>query len=177
MKACCTCKEKKQASNFHKRSNGTVSSRCNKCRYSKDNDQRQKTRAAIAKGSKFIVCVKCKQKKSKSNFSVSRSGKIPVTCIDCRRDVSNKVLQLKIELLNAYGGCKCACKGCNITEVEFLTLDHIGDSKKKLNHKGINLYRVLRKEGYPHKNKLRVLCWNCNCALGQRGYCPHQLIK
>lgn len=28
-------------------------------------------------------------------------------------------------------------------------------------------------QGYP-KDRYRLLCYNCNCAIGARGYCPHK---
>lgn len=91
---------------------------------------------------------------------------------------------LKVETFKAYGGVKCACPGgCNVKYVEHLTLDHMNGSRKKLKHRkkdtkfqryrGRYLFRLLKRQGFPHKDKLRVLCWNCNCSLGVYGYCPH----
>lgn len=95
---------------------------------------------------------------------------------------------LKIRTFKAYGGCKCACKGCKVTKYQFLTLDHIGNAREELGHgkhtgkknnstpsryRGWKLHNKLMKEGFPHKKKLRVLCYNCNCAIGAYGYCPH----
>ena len=81
----------------------------------------------------------------------------------------NKIL--RIEFINAYGG-KCDC--CGESYYEFLTLDHIygggGKHRKKIKY---NLLKVLKREGWP-KDKYRLLCWNCNSALGRYGYCPHK---
>jgi hypothetical protein len=83
-------------------------------------------------------------------------------------------------LLEAYGG-KCAC--CGETEIKFLTFDH-------KNNDGAAQRRALRGGNgkgapsvgmfYAHirKNKptdIQVLCFNCNCAKGCYGKCPHQL--
>ena len=84
---------------------------------------------------------------------------------------------LKWEVLEALGG-KCAC--CGETMAEFLTVDHInGDGaahRKQLTGKtrasSIKIYRDIRKRGFP-KDQFRVLCFNCNCAIGSWGYCPH----
>lgn len=32
-------------------------------------------------------------------------------------------------------------------------------------------YRWIKKNGFP--DSVQVLCWNCNCAKGIYGYCPH----
>lgn len=85
-------------------------------------------------------------------------------------------LQCKIQCFDAYGGRKCAC--CKEEFLEFLSLDHIGNSRKELGHKvRRRRFQQLRKEGFPHKDKLRVLCYNCNCAIGFFGYCPHDLVE
>lgn len=85
--------------------------------------------------------------------------------------------RLRIMTLEAYGGTppKCAC--CSEHALEFLTLDHVaggGNADRKANgHKGGTAqYRALRKNGFPPG--FRVLCWNCNSAIGIHGYCPHQ---
>lgn len=84
-------------------------------------------------------------------------------------------LKLKIDVIINLGG-KCVC--CGETNVEFLTIDHISGGgtlhRKLLGSKGI--YRDVKKQGYP-KNKYRVLCFNCNCAIGAWGYCPHKKLK
>ena len=81
------------------------------------------------------------------------------------------------EALRAYGAV-CAC--CGEGRREFLTIDHIagngaahrralwGDSRKG---SGSPFYGWLKRQGYPEG--FRVLCQNCNCAMGYYGYCPH----
>lgn len=87
--------------------------------------------------------------------------------------------QIRVEVLAAYGG-QCAC--CGETTPEFLTIDHIysdGNNHRKegrYTREGVaapSLYRWLRKEGFP-KDRVQILCWNCNCAKGKYGICPHQ---
>mgnify|MGYP001568273127 CR=1 FL=1 len=51
------------------------------------------------------------------------------------------------------------------------SLDEIG----AIFGKGSAFYRWLKQQGYPPG--IRVLCFNCNCALGLFGYCPHGTIK
>ena len=82
---------------------------------------------------------------------------------------------LKIAVFEAYGGTFCAC--CGVKHIEFLTLDHInGDGatqRRNLKKLGSVFYYWLKRQGYPPG--FRVLCFNCNCALGFFGHCPHQL--
>jgi|SRR6267142_6461843 len=71
-------------------------------------------------------------------------------------------------------GAKCAC--CGEKTREFLSVDHIhggGAKHRKASISGGSYYQSILKEGCP-ANKYRVLCYNCNCSLGHRGYCPHQ---
>lgn len=78
------------------------------------------------------------------------------------------------EMIEAYGGA-CAC--CGESHHEFLTIDHIdgdGAAERRENAMvGAKIARVLRERGWP-KDRYRLLCFNCNCSLGIRGYCPHQ---
>lgn len=86
--------------------------------------------------------------------------------------------KIKLQVITHYGGC-CAC--CGETAQEFLTIDHIngGGSKhrRELGNKarGSRFYRWLVKNHFP--DGFRILCWNCNCALGHFGYCPHTQEK
>jgi hypothetical protein len=89
---------------------------------------------------------------------------------------------LRIEFLEAYGN-KCAC--CGETETDFLTCDHIHGSAKRdrrdgqyggRTKKSYEMLTAYRKLGWP-KDKLRILCWNCNCGrakFGNYGVCPHE---
>lgn len=89
-----------------------------------------------------------------------------------RRERANRLnRELKQEMIQAYGG-KCLC--CGETAFEFLSLDHIdGERPKEWPRGGHQLYRRLRKLGWP-KDGLRLLCMNCNTAIGFYGHCPHE---
>ena len=77
--------------------------------------------------------------------------------------------KLKKDVLNHYGH-KCAC--CGETTFEFLTLDHIDGNGAKHRKRVGNVYSWLRKNNYP--SGYQILCFNCNCAKGFYGKCPHQ---
>ena len=83
----------------------------------------------------------------------------------------------RLHCLNHYsaGIMKCGC--CGEGTEQFLTIDHI-DGKRAMGHgqnmNGNRLRRWLIKNGFPLG--FQVLCYNCNCAKGFYGQCPHQSI-
>lgn len=83
----------------------------------------------------------------------------------------------KQEVIRTYGG-KCAC--CGEDRWEFLTIDHVNGGgtkhRKQVGSGGGAFYKWLKANGYPQEG-YRVLCMNCNMALGLYGYCPHQVEK
>jgi hypothetical protein len=86
--------------------------------------------------------------------------------------------KMKEIVLSHYSGgvSKCAC--CGEQNMAFLSIDHIeGGGRKqmrKLKRGGAPFYHWLVNNGYP--SGYRVLCINCNSALGFRGYCPHGVL-
>jgi hypothetical protein len=82
--------------------------------------------------------------------------------------------RLRTKVIMAYGG-KCAC--CGETELKFLTIDHINNDGhiERKNASLQTIFRRLRDRGYP--DTYQVLCYNCNCAKGFYGICPHQAVK
>jgi hypothetical protein len=82
--------------------------------------------------------------------------------------------ELKERVIAAYGG-KCEC--CSDSHFEFLTIDHIdgGGTKDRAKNAGAGFYARLEKQGFP-KGPYRLLCMNCNFAIGKYGHCPHQTL-
>lgn len=76
----------------------------------------------------------------------------------------------RLAVLARYGN-KCTC--CGETRQEFLAIDHIdgGGNKHRKELGNKSFYGWLIKNDYPAG--FRVLCHNCNMALGCYGYCPH----
>ena len=85
-----------------------------------------------------------------------------------RRSINVKDARLKV--IKAYGG-GCAC--CGETAYEFLAVDHInGDGYiERRSLTGQQIVKRLIRENFPQG--YRILCHNCNCAIGFYGYCPH----
>jgi 5-methylcytosine-specific restriction endonuclease McrA len=85
-----------------------------------------------------------------------------------KRLAANRVA--KLEGIAAYGG-KCAC--CGESRSEFLTLDHInGRATEPYRIAGQKAWARLKARGWP-KDNYQLLCFNCNCAKGIYGRCPH----
>lgn len=83
----------------------------------------------------------------------------------------------KMVMLQYSEGCgTCVC--CGESNSLFLTLDHIANDGKKHRETwghGSRFYKQLAKANFPDKDKLQVLCWNCNEGKRfNRGVCPHQ---
>ena len=83
--------------------------------------------------------------------------------------------EVRLEALSYYGG-ECAC--CGESRFEFLAFDHInggGSAHRRAirTHSGQRFATWLKKQGWPLG--FRVLCHNCNQALGHYGFCPHQI--
>lgn len=76
----------------------------------------------------------------------------------------------RLVIINAYGG-KCAC--CGESASEFLSIDHVnGGGYKERKSRGMHsFYLSIIKRNFP--KDYRILCHNCNQALGFYGYCPH----
>ncbi len=74
-------------------------------------------------------------------------------------------------VLAHYGG-SCAC--CGEAQHEFLAIDHVeggGHEHRKTVGAGATFVSWLLRQGLPEG--YRVLCHNCNSALGFYGFCPH----
>jgi len=77
--------------------------------------------------------------------------------------------RIRAEVLEHYGG-RCAC--CGEAHAEFLAIDHInGGGVKHIRAIHGQLSTWIKKNGYPEG--FRVLCHNCNMAMGLYGHCPH----
>lgn len=87
--------------------------------------------------------------------------------------------RIKFEVFSKYsvdGFPRCSCPGCNVSLLEFLTLDHILGAGKihRLymgNKGGNNTYHWAKNNNYPLI--FQVLCFNCNGAKGVNKECPY----
>ena len=83
---------------------------------------------------------------------------------------------IKAAVLVGYGN-RCAC--CGETEALFLSVDHVNNDgaahRAALGGRYIGMEKIRRqiiKDKFPPN--FQVLCFNCNCAKGFFGRCPHE---
>jgi hypothetical protein len=84
-------------------------------------------------------------------------------------------IAMRDRILEHYGGEIPHCECCGEKHKEFLTIDHIdggGAEQRKDGLRGQSFYLWLIRNNFP--SRFRILCMNCNFALGMKGYCPHE---
>ena len=89
---------------------------------------------------------------------------------------SKSIWKLQLNVIKGYGG---KCELCGEDNPHFLTIDHKnGEGAKERKEFGDwrKLYRKLRDENYPREN-YRLLCYNCNCALGCNRITEEKILK
>lgn len=101
-------------------------------------------------------------------------------CKSCERErpkpnrkgnLKRHVVKLRAKIIALLGG-KCVC--CGEVRFEFLALDHIygGGRQHRMKRNNLQIYREVEKMAQP-ETAYRLLCHNCNLAVGFYGYCPH----
>ena len=140
------------------------------------NDNREKMRAA-----KRAYYLKNKRQSHDSAIKWAKNNKEKVS--EIKKSFNNrhkdeisiynyiKRLEIKTELVSAYGG-KCTC--CGENEIRFLTIEHLNRDGQKHRKAVGNVYRDLKKRGYP-KDGFTILCMNCNFSERLGEPCPHKL--
>lgn len=144
-------------------------------------------------------CVKCKKIKPRSQFNANSKNwdGLHAYCTDCNAVATRLTLRrlsvdpewakrsrdqhsarrqaVRREAIARYGG-KCAC--CGEDRYEFLALDHEnggGNKHRIADQSARHLAAWLKRRDWP--DGVRVLCHNCNMAIGFYGTCPHDEEK
>lgn len=137
--------------------------------------------------SRFRVCPKCKTRRVIDAFNKAGSGLRHSHCHECSREASTKRdmdglkastrhnIRRRYLVLQHYSGKEIPqCECCGEKTYEFLSLDHVGGGGAK-HRKQIGSSRIY---AWVWRNSLpagfRVLCHNCNQAIGAYGFCPHK---
>lgn len=128
---------------------------------------------------KIKYCKRCGKEKDIKEFRRGKKGWFTgAECISCQKiRLSMRKIFMKMKIIEHYtnGVMKCQCPGCNESNIEFLTIDHINGGgtkhRKKLGTWASNFYRWIWSNNFP--GGFRILCSNCNSSLGTHGYCPH----
>ena len=113
------------------------------------------------------ICVRCKKDKA-------TKSKHCLSCWTLRQEQGRKrQVKLKRLVMETYGGVRCACPGCGVVDLRFLTIDHInGGGNKHAKEHGGHLHRWLLNHDFPPG--YQVLCFNCNMGRAiNGGVCPH----
>lgn len=158
--------------------NKTIQNRRSCTRCGKTHSRKQKDRNGEMRITAY--CLRCKNdlQKKRREDNLKRGlcfcGRPVIAgqtrCVVCRKREIDHRIECREKVLNHYGRT-CFC--CSEHRLEFLTVDHIsggGNQHKKERKTDIYIWLVLNKfpEGY------RTACFNCNCARGRCGYCPHE---
>lgn len=161
-KRCSRCGQTKPLSEFHKKSgvkSTGVNSMCKKCN--------------IEHAKKYYY--EHQEEVSKKNCEHSKNN--PQIA---KRAHEKRIKRLRSEAIQFFGPCEC----CGEDRWEFLSIDHINghgnEQRKRGRHKdGWELLNDFHCMGWPEeiKKSYRLLCMNCNFAIGHHGYCPHHPEK
>lgn len=137
---------------------------CRKCKVKLDIENWAKS--LRKKNSK--ICKSCHNEANK-DWRKSNREKVNQYALDAyyrnpkkhHKAVNKARVRLRHEMIQRYGKC---CSNCGINDVDVLDIDHIennGAEDRKNNLYGYNLYRKLKKQGWP-KDNFQLLCKNCN---------------
>lgn len=139
-----------------------------------------------------VPCAVCKKQKSTTDFHKSKASPIGV-CYVCKPCTAERAAEWykaniekaphhwkvaqrnrKVKALSFYSNGAPVCACCGITELAFLTIDHInGNGAAHRRSIGrVNFYAWLIRNEYP--DGFQVLCYNCNCAKRDGAECPHK---
>ncbi len=122
-------------------------------------------------------CPTCKSDKSLTDFDKNRRqlNGVQTQCRECRKSSRGRDRrQVIAHYSNGTNNCEC----CGENRVEFLAIDHIkgGGSQHRRSIKTSIITWIIKRwkkeKNFPEG--FRVLCYNCNGALGYSGYCPHK---
>lgn len=124
-------------------------------------------------------CRDCGKKNSKQYYSEHRDKMLETSknwYQEHKEEVKdyerNRRRKHREDVINYYGG-KCVC--CGESQHEFLAVDHIngGGLKHRREENFQNIVEWILKNNYPPG--FRILCHNCNMAIGIYGFCPHEV--
>lgn len=198
-KVCNRCGILKSADDFGRKKyrNGTVGlvSYCKECERERAREYREKNRSKVlASSRKHYENNKDKYKERWKEYYEENREIIKERQKQYRKEHPEKVREYSKRarerhkenrkiIIEAYGG-KCEC--CGESHWELLTIDHINGGGRAhrrtltnsdvLSNASKKFYKWLIENDFP-KNDFRLLCFNCNIALGTIGYCPHENLR
>ena len=166
MKICSKCKVSKKKSEFYRNiNNGTVDELHSWCKPCCREDQNRRARENQLKNPEYI-----RARAKKWRDSNREQYRKTHNAYHARR---------RLKILEHYSQGKATCKCCGETEIQFLSIDHIGGGglqqgrEEGYGRGGLSAWIV--RNNYP--TGFQILCHNCNFAKGHYGQCPHNLTK
>lgn len=144
---------------------------CEKCNDTSVERNRRARKRRVQDG----LCTRCGKTRSSHG----------TLCAKCSEQTSDRHRvarqRLRDETFAAYGGYRCSCPGCAVTEPKVLTIDHTNNdgaqhrrsigATRRHEMTGVLFYAWLKKKKFPPG--FGVMCMNCN--FGKRmngGVCP-----
>lgn len=97
-------------------------------------------------------------------------------CVNARK--RERIAAVRKDILAHYSGGTLQCACCGEGTYEFLALDHIGGWGAKQRRevgRSHQIYSWIKRNDFP--DGYRVLCHNCNSAIGYYGECPHETAR
>jgi hypothetical protein len=127
---------------------------------------------------KTVMCKHCSNEFEASRADATRCGACRKQYLKDWRKRPERIIRiaelhkkLREEAFAGYGG-KCEC--CGENTFEFLAIDHRygGGRKEREKLSTAQIARKVINKNFP--DEYRILCHNCNSAIGWYGKCPHQ---
>jgi hypothetical protein len=147
---------------------------CKLCHQIRTKLYRKENREKINKSLKRWKKANPSKNKIHQEAYMKKPGKLEAKNSRNRILMREKARARRIQVIMHYSSNvpKCACPGCTVTTIQFLTIDHIdgcGNEQRKIHGRGTAMYRWIVKNGFP--SLFQVLCWNCNACKGIYGKC------
>lgn len=171
---CVDCSKEKGVRSTARSQQRQAEKTCTKCGESRDG--KSKWCAAHRKSRKTSE-LRWRQSRIANNQCVNcgfhlPEGWVALSCEKCILLGRNKIEDRRRKVIANYGG-KCAC--CGESRFYFLTLDHVNDNgaeeRKQPSGQAKAWARLAKADAV--SPDYQILCYNCNCAKGHLGSCPH----
>lgn len=132
---------------------------CNACATKVNTKTRMERKRRIAEG----VCPDCRHRPPRQGL---------LLCAQCALRGREKQEKVKRAVFEKYGN-KCEC--CGLSNIWFLTIDHVhndgAEERRRIGGSTAVLRKLYRE---PRSDRYQLLCFNCNGAKEFFGICPHK---
>jgi hypothetical protein len=120
-----------------------------------------------------LLCYNCNCSEG-NNFlrNISKIKGVKLKCSPKQLEIAKRCMAKKRSSIMSHYGAKCSC--CGETNMSYLTVDHINNdgAEHRKQVTSARMYKWIIDNGFPVN--FQILCYNCNCAKGFYGSCPHK---